>query len=73
MERCRVAVEDRAFAACVPDLDLRPVLRGAPGASPRHQFCAQPVEFEGEDLAKARNAVTIQDNIAADLQLQAVE
>ena len=34
MKRRRVAFEDRAFAACVPDLDLRPVLRGVPGAEP---------------------------------------
>ena len=33
VERCRAAFEDGAFAACVPDLDLRPVLFGAPGAS----------------------------------------
>ena len=73
VERCRVAVEDRAFAARVPDLDLRPVLWGTPGASLQRQFCAQLIEFEGEHLAKARGAVTIQHDIAAYLQFQAVQ
>jgi hypothetical protein len=73
MERRRVALEDGAFAARVPDLDLRTILRGAPCVSWQHQFCVQPIELEGEDLTKARNAVALKHDISADLQLQAVQ
>jgi hypothetical protein len=64
VERCWLTFEDDALAACVPDQDLRPVLRGAQSGR-QHQFCAQLVEFEGQNLTKARSAVTIQNDIAA--------
>ena len=73
MERRRVAFEDGAFAARVPDLDLRAILLGAPRVSGQHQFGVQPIELEGEDLTKARKAVALQHDISADLQLQAVQ
>ena len=73
MERRRVAFEDGAFTARVPDLDLRTILRGAPRVSRQHQFCAQLIELEGEDLTKAPDAVGLQHDIAADLKLQAVQ
>ena len=73
MERRRVALENGAFTARVPDLDLRTILRGAPRVSRQHQFCVQPIELEAEDLTKARNAVALKHDISADLQLQAVQ
>ena len=73
VERCRVAFEDGAFAAGVPDLDLRPILRDAPRPSRERQFCAQLIELEGEDLAQARNAAILQHDVAADPQFQAVQ
>jgi hypothetical protein len=73
VERCRVAFQDGALAARVPDLDLRPILRETPGASRQRQFCAQLIELEGEDLTKARNAVALQHDISADPQFQVVQ
>jgi hypothetical protein len=72
VERCWITFEDGALAACIPDQDLRPVLRGAHSGR-QHQFCAQMVEFEGENLTKARSAVTIQYDISAYLKFQAVQ
>ncbi len=72
VERCRITVENGPLAACVPDHHLRPVLRGARSAR-QHQFRAQLIEFEGENLAKSRIAVIIQDDIAAYLEFQGVQ
>jgi hypothetical protein len=74
MERGRVAVDDDAFAARVPDLKLGPGSRGAPGGRER-QFCPRlPAEFEGEDLAEACDAAAVLEHgIAADLKVQGVQ
>ena len=73
VERRRVALEDGAFAVRVPDRDLRPTLRVAPQVSWQHHFRAQLIEIEGDDLTKARSPANIKHDIAADLELQAVQ
>ena len=74
MERGEVAVDDDAFAARVPEMDLGPGLRGALGGGRQGQFRSRLlVEFESEDLAEAGNAAVLQHGIAADLQLQGVQ
>jgi hypothetical protein len=72
VERRRIAFEDGALAACVPNLDLRPVLCGA-RRSRQRQLCAQLIEFNSEHLAQARRAVSVQYDIAAYLEFQAVQ
>ena len=75
MERSQVAVDDDAFAARVPEMDLGPGLRGALGGGRQRQFRARLlVHLQREDLAETRGAATaVQHGIAADLQLQAVQ
>src|SRR6185437_12344714 len=75
VERRQVAVDDDAFAARVPDMDLGPGLRGTRGGGRQRQFRAWLlVHLQREDLAETRGAATaVQHGIAADLQLQAVQ
>ncbi len=73
VKRCRVTFEDDTVAARVADLDLRPVFGGAPRMSRQHQFRAQLVEFEAEDLPKVDSAAALQHHVAADLQFQAAQ
>ena len=73
VKRGRIAVEDDAFAARVPDLHLRAGLRSARGMSRQHQLGAHPVQLESEDLAKALDAADLQHDVAADLQLQVMQ
>ena len=72
-ERRRVAFQDGAFAARVPDRDLRPILRGATRLSWQHHLCAQLIQIKDDDLTKARSPAIIKHDIAADLELQAVQ
>ena len=69
----RVAFENRAFTARVLELDLCPGLLGASRGAGQHQLRVQPVELEGDDLAKPRRAVTLQHHVAANLQLQTIQ
>jgi hypothetical protein len=73
MERREVAVEDEAFAARIPDRDLRSVAENTVRVARQHQLGAQLAEVERDGLAEARNAAVLQDDIAADLQRQAVQ
>jgi hypothetical protein len=74
MERGQVSVDDDAFAARVPDLDLGPGSRSVPGGRERQFRPRLPVEFEDEDLAEARDAAAVLNHgIAADLQVQGVQ
>ena len=73
VERRRVAFQDGAFAAGVPDQHLGPGLGSAPRVSGQHQFGAELIELEAENLTKACDAVILQYDISADLQLQAVQ
>ncbi len=74
MERGEIAVDDDAFAARVPEMDLGPGLRGALGGGRQGQFRSRLlVELDSQDLAEAGNAAVIQHGIAAHLQLQGVK
>jgi hypothetical protein len=75
VERRQGAVDDDAFAARVPDMDLGPGLRGALGGGRQRQFRARLlVHLECEDLAETRDATTVvQHGIASYLQSQAVQ
>jgi hypothetical protein len=72
MERSQITLDDDAFAARVPDMDLGPGLRGALGGGRQRQFRAGLlVHLQREDLAETRGAATaVQHGLAADLQLQ---
>jgi hypothetical protein len=74
MERGEIAVDDDAFAARVPEMDLGPGLRGALGGGRQGQFSSRLlVEFDSQDLAEAGNAAVIKHGITAHLQLQGVQ
>jgi hypothetical protein len=75
MERSQVALDDDAFAARIPEMDLGPGLRGALGGGRQRQFRARLlVHLQREDLAETRGAaIAVQHGLAADLQLQAVQ
>ena len=63
MERGQGTVDDDAFAARVPELELGPGSRGAAIGGRQDQFPNRlPVEFKGEDLAEARNAAAVCSN-----------
>ena len=53
VERRRVAFQDGAFAAGVPDQHLGPGLGSALGVSGQHQFGAELIKLEAENLTKA--------------------
>ena len=73
VKRRRVAFQNRAFTAGVPELDLGPGLLGASRERGQSQLRIQPIEFEGDDLAQPRRAVTLQHHVAANLQLQIIQ
>jgi hypothetical protein len=75
MERGEIAVDDDAFAARVPEMDLGPGLRGTLGGGRQGQFRARLlVHLQREDLAKTQDAVAgVKHGIAAHLQLQGVQ
>jgi hypothetical protein len=74
VERCPVSVEDGAFAARIPDVDLRAGPLGTRPVRRQRQFGALlPVKFQGENLAQPGNAVAFQHDIAPGPQLQAVQ
>ena len=73
VERRPVTFQDGALAARVPDLDLGTGLRSARRLGRQRQFRNRlPVESQGKNLAETPGAATLQHDIAAHLQFQAV-
>ena len=60
MERGEIALDDNAFAARVPEMDLGPGLRSALGGGRQGQFRSRLlVQLESQNLAEAGNAAVI--------------
>jgi GNAT superfamily N-acetyltransferase len=74
VKRRPLAFQDGALAAGVPDLDLRSRRRGVVSVPRQRELAPQPLsELERQHLTQARGAVALEYDIAAGLQLQAVQ